>query len=158
MELDLLLKKLMLKVVEVTILNGKSKGEDVLISRLPVMPTDMPFEFKRLQFDVRLAFSMTINKVQGQSLQVCRLNLENTRFAYGQLYVCMFASGKFHKIIHFCARQKSNKYCVCHSTSINNYLQNTQQNIYFFKWHGNVCCTLASVYIYIWCSETIRSN
>ena len=157
MELDMLLKKLMLKVVEATILSGKSKGEDVLISRLPVIPTDMPFEFKRLQFYVRLAFSITINKAQVQSLQ-CQLNPGNQWFAHWQLYVCMFASGKFHKIIHFCARQKSNKYCVCHSTSINNYLQNTQQNIYFFKWHGNVCCTLASVYIYIWCSETIRSN
>ena len=68
MELDLLLKKLMLKVIEATILNGKSKGDDVLIPRLPVIPTDMQFEFKRLEFHVRLAFSMTINKAQGQSL------------------------------------------------------------------------------------------
>ena len=67
----------MLKVIEATILNGKSKGDDVLIPRLPVIPTNMPFEFKRLQFQVRLAFSMTINKAQGQSLQVCRLNLKN---------------------------------------------------------------------------------
>ena len=100
----------MLKFIEVTILNGKSKG-DVLIPRLPVIPTDMPFEFKqeRLQFPVRLAFSMTINKAQRQSLQLCPLNLENPWFAYGQLglYVCMFASGKSHKIIHFSARRKN---------------------------------------------------
>ena len=95
----------MLKVVEAAILNGKSKG-DVFILRLPVIPTDMPFEFKRLQFHVRLAFSMTGNKAQGQSLQVCRLNLENPLFTSGQLYVCMFASGKSHQIIHFCARRK----------------------------------------------------
>ena len=69
-------KKLMLKVIEAAILNGKSKG-DVLIPGLPVIPTHMPFEFKRLQFHVRLAFSMTINKAQGQSLQMCRLNLQN---------------------------------------------------------------------------------
>ena len=67
----------MLKVIETSILNGKSKGDDVLIPRLPVIPTDMPFKFKRLQFHVRLAFSMTINKAQGQSLQVCQLNLKN---------------------------------------------------------------------------------
>ena len=67
----------MFKVIESTILNRKSKGGDVLIPRLPVIPTDMPFDFKRLQFAVRLAVSMTINKAQGQSLQVCRLNLEN---------------------------------------------------------------------------------
>ena len=82
-----MLKKFMLKVIEVTILNSKSKGEDVLIPHFPVTPTDMPSEFKLLQFPVRLAFSMTINKAQGQSLQVCGLNLENPCFAHGQLYV-----------------------------------------------------------------------
>ena len=71
MELDLLLKKLILKVIEATILNGKSKGDDVLIPCLPVIPTDIPFEFKRLQFHIGLAFSMAINKAQGQSFQVC---------------------------------------------------------------------------------------
>ena len=74
MEIDFLFKKIMLKVIEATILNGKSKGENVLILRLPVIPTDMPFEFKRFQFPVRLAFSMTINKAQG---------LENPCFAHG---------------------------------------------------------------------------
>ena len=68
----------MLKVIEATIVNGKSRGEDVLIPRLSVIPADMPIEFKRLQFRVRLAFSITINKAQGQSLQVCRLNHENS--------------------------------------------------------------------------------
>jgi ATP-dependent DNA helicase PIF1 len=47
----------------------------------------MPFEFKSLQFPVRLAFTMTINKAQGQSLQVCGLNSENPWFLHGQLYV-----------------------------------------------------------------------
>jgi ATP-dependent DNA helicase PIF1 len=52
-------------------LNGKFKGEDVLLPRIPMITTDMPFEFKRLLFPVRLAFAMTINKAQGQSLKVC---------------------------------------------------------------------------------------
>ncbi|GFU72657.1 ATP-dependent DNA helicase [Trichonephila clavipes] len=54
----------------------------------------MPFEFKRLQFPVRLAFAMTINKAQGQSLQVCGLNLENPCFSHGQLYVDFSRVGK----------------------------------------------------------------
>ena len=111
-------KKFMLKVIKAAVLNEKSKGEDVLIPRLPVLPIDMLFEYKRLQFPFRLVFSMTNNKAQGQSLQVCGLNFENLCFAHGQLYVYMFASGKSHKIIHFCARWKKN--CVCQSTSINN--------------------------------------
>ncbi|GFT79697.1 ATP-dependent DNA helicase [Trichonephila clavipes] len=87
-------KKMMNNVIEATILTGKFKGEDVLLPRIPMIPTDMPFEFKRLQFPVRLAFAMTINKAQGQSLQVCGLNLENPCFSHGQLYVACSHVGK----------------------------------------------------------------
>ncbi|GFV15902.1 ATP-dependent DNA helicase [Trichonephila clavipes] len=54
----------------------------------------MPFEFKLLQFPERLAFAMTINKAQGQSLQECGLNLENPCFSHGQLYVACSRVGK----------------------------------------------------------------
>ncbi|GFW73038.1 ATP-dependent DNA helicase [Trichonephila clavipes] len=63
-------KKLMNNITEATILNGKHKGEHVLLPRIPMIPTDTPFQFKRLQFPVRLAFAMTTNKAQGQSFQV----------------------------------------------------------------------------------------
>ncbi|GFX62032.1 ATP-dependent DNA helicase [Trichonephila clavipes] len=85
---------MMNNVIEATILTGKFKGEDVLLPRIPMIPTDMPFEFKRLQFPVRLAFAMTINKEQGQSLQVCGLNLDNPCFSHGQLYVACSRVGK----------------------------------------------------------------
>ncbi|GFY26457.1 ATP-dependent DNA helicase PIF1 [Trichonephila clavipes] len=87
-------KKMMNNVIEATILTGKFKGEDVLLPRIPMIPTDMPFEFKHLQFPVRFAFAMTINKAQGQSLQVCGLNLENPCFSHGQLYVACSRVGK----------------------------------------------------------------
>ncbi|GFV93748.1 ATP-dependent DNA helicase [Trichonephila clavipes] len=87
-------KKMMNNVIEATILTGKFKGEDFLLPRIPMIPTDIPFEFKRLQFPVRLAFAMTINKAQGQSLQVCGLNLENPCFSHGQLYVACSRVGK----------------------------------------------------------------
>lgn len=74
-------------VIEATIISGKSKGKDVLIPRIPMIPTDLPFEFKRVQFPVRLAFAITINKAQGQSLSFAGLNLENPCFSHGQLYV-----------------------------------------------------------------------
>ncbi|XP_026820637.1 uncharacterized protein LOC113559211 [Rhopalosiphum maidis] len=59
-----------------------------------MIPTDVPFEFKRLQFPVRLAFAMTINKSQEQSLSVCGINLENPCFSHGQLYVACSRVGK----------------------------------------------------------------
>ena len=41
-----------------------------------MIPTDMSFQFKRLQFPIRLAFAITINKAQGQSLELCGLHLD----------------------------------------------------------------------------------
>ena len=78
----------------------------------------MLFEFKRLQFPIRLAFAMTINKSQGQSLKVCGLNLENPCFSHGQLYVACSRVGRpsalfvlapdnktknifYHKVLHW---------------------------------------------------------
>ncbi|XP_049826254.1 uncharacterized protein LOC126266393 [Aethina tumida] len=90
----LAIKKLLNNVIEATILKGKYKGEDVLIPSIPMIPTVVPFEFKRLQFPVRLAFAMTINKSQGQSLSVCGINLENPCFSHGQLYVACSRIGK----------------------------------------------------------------
>jgi ATP-dependent DNA helicase PIF1 len=65
---------MMNNIIEATILNGKFKGEDVLFPRIPMIPTDMSFEFKRLQFPVR--------------------NLENPCFSHGQLYVACSRVGK----------------------------------------------------------------
>ncbi|XP_050062981.1 uncharacterized protein LOC126552333 [Aphis gossypii] len=44
----LAIKRLMPNLIEATILTGKAKGEFILISRIPLIPTDMPFEFKQL--------------------------------------------------------------------------------------------------------------
>lgn len=90
----LVVKKLMNNIIEATILTSRFRGEDVLLPRIPMIPSDMPFDFKRLQFPVRLAFAMTINKAQGQSLQVCGLNLQNPCFSHGQLYVACSRVGK----------------------------------------------------------------
>ena len=64
-------KKLMTNIIEAKILTGPLKGEDILLPRIPMILTDMSFQFKRLQFPIRLAFAITINKAQGQSLEFC---------------------------------------------------------------------------------------
>jgi ATP-dependent DNA helicase PIF1 len=82
---------MMNNIIEATILNGKFKGEDVLLPRIPMIPTDISFKFKRLQFPVRLASAMAIKKAQGQ---LCGLGLENPCFSHGQLYVACSRLGK----------------------------------------------------------------
>ena len=86
----MVVKQLLPHVIEATILTGVGKGEDVFIPRIPVnavIPSDLPFEFKRLQFPIKLSYAMTINKAQGQSLKITGLELTSPCFSHGQLYV-----------------------------------------------------------------------
>ncbi|XP_026682517.1 substance-K receptor-like [Diaphorina citri] len=43
--------------------------------------------FKRVQFPIKLCFAMTINKAQGQTLNVAGIDLREDCFSNGQLYV-----------------------------------------------------------------------
>ncbi|CAM1327328.1 Uncharacterised protein r2_g3635 [Pycnogonum litorale] len=83
----LIVKKMMPHLLEAQIMTGPGKNETVFIPRIPLIPPDMPFEFKRLQFPVRVSFAMSINKAQGQSLKVTGLHLLQPCFSHGQLYV-----------------------------------------------------------------------
>ncbi|GFW65223.1 ATP-dependent DNA helicase [Trichonephila clavipes] len=74
-------------ILGATILAGVGKGNSVIIPQIPIIPTDLPFQFKRVQFPVKLSFAVTINKVQGQTLKVAGVYLENQCFSQGQLYV-----------------------------------------------------------------------
>lgn len=74
-------------VVQATIITGSAKGETVLIPRIPIIPTNLPFQFKRLQFPLKVAFSISINKSQGQTLKVAGIHLGTPCFSHGQLYV-----------------------------------------------------------------------
>jgi len=48
---------------------GMEKGENVLNPWIPVIVTDLSFQFQRLQFFLKAAFEMTVNKAQGQTLK-----------------------------------------------------------------------------------------
>ena len=74
-------------VIEAIIITGCGSGETVLIPRIPLIPSDYPFDFKRLQFPLKLCFAITINKCQGQTLKVAGVDLREDCFSHGQLYV-----------------------------------------------------------------------
>ena len=74
-------------ILEATIISGEHTGEKVIIPRIPICPKGYPFEFKRIQFPVKVCFAMTINKSQGNTLKHCGLALDNACFSHGQFYV-----------------------------------------------------------------------
>ena len=74
-------------ILEAEIISGEYKGEKVIIPRIPICPKGYPFEFKRIQFPVKVCFAMTINKSQGNTLKKVGLALDNACFSHGQFYV-----------------------------------------------------------------------
>lgn len=81
------IKSLRGNIIEATILTGPAAGETAFIPRIPMIPSDLPFQFKRLQFPIKTCFAMTISKAQGQSFNVVGVDLRSDCFAHGQLYV-----------------------------------------------------------------------
>ena len=83
------------------ILTGPKEGDITYIHRIPLINDDDDWiRFKRLQFPLRHAYAMTINKVnnnclltfdicesQGQSIKHMGLMLSRPCFSHGQLYV-----------------------------------------------------------------------
>ncbi|XP_003249039.1 uncharacterized protein LOC100570111 [Acyrthosiphon pisum] len=104
-------------VIQSTIIKGNFKEEEVLIPRIPIIPTDIQFQFKRIQFPVRLAFAMTISKSQGQSLEVCGINLEFPCFSDGQLYVASSRVGKPSLLFIFAPENKTKN--IVHQNALN---------------------------------------
>jgi len=74
------------KVLQYRIISKGRRFRDkvVLIPRIRLSPNaeTLPVPLKRLQFLVRLAFAMTINKSQGQSVEHVGINLQTSVFSH----------------------------------------------------------------------------
>lgn len=69
--------------INVTILMECREGEEVIIPRahLNSSNADMPFSFLSTQLSHRVAFAMSINESQGQTLSVSGIHLDESYFS-----------------------------------------------------------------------------
>jgi hypothetical protein len=86
--------------IECKLITGSRAGDVVLLSRIDIISDgeyELPICLRRRQFPLRLAFSMTINKSQGQSLDRVGVYLKTPCFNHGQFYVaisrCKYRAG-----------------------------------------------------------------
>ena len=88
------------RVMEIRLISGTHAGETHFIPRIKIMSeeADIPFPLCRQQFPVRLAFCMSINKAQGQSLQNVGLDFRSAVFTHGQFYVAVSRAMSVHRI------------------------------------------------------------
>ena len=74
--------------------------QNVIIPRIKPASSDinLPFILEQCQFPVRLAYSMTINEVQGQIFDKVGIYLPIPMLSYGQLYVALIKTRSFKDI------------------------------------------------------------
>ena len=89
----IILNRIQPHVLDCTVISGDPKfsGNRVLIPRISLTPSNEapPIPLCQRQFPVCLAFAMTINKSQGQSVKHVGLDLQSAVFSHGQLYVAL---------------------------------------------------------------------
>ena len=98
----LIVEEMGARFISATVTSGSESyiGKKVFIPKMKLQPSNhnLPFQFERLQFPLKLCFSMTINKSQGQSFSTVGIYLTDPVFAHGQLYVAFSRATAFSNI------------------------------------------------------------
>ena len=84
----MIVRQMYTNIIEAEIINGPGKGKIIAIPRITLIE-ELHKEgttLRRPQFPVKVAYAMTIDKSQGQSLERVGLYLITEYFAHGQLY------------------------------------------------------------------------
>ncbi len=86
------------------IIGGAHVGNIVNILRITMTTnhSKWPFTLQRRQFPLQLAFAMTINKVQGQTMKTVGIYLPEPIFTHDQLYVAMSRATCVNDVFVFC--------------------------------------------------------
>ena len=94
-------------VIELAVLTGPGKGDRLLLPRIwmeVAADSGLGFSFRRLQFPLKVAFGMTVNRCQGQTKRCVGVYLPQSVFTHGQLYVALSRVGSADGIEVFCPK------------------------------------------------------
>lgn len=100
--------------VECEVICGTFVGTRHFIPRIECCPTDsrLPFKLIRKQMPLQICYAMTINKSQGQSLEMVGLFLPKSVFTHGQLYVAISRVTSPTGLKVFIDDEKGNSTCI----------------------------------------------
>jgi ATP-dependent DNA helicase PIF1 len=100
-------------VIEVRLMGGDRDGKTAFIPQITLCPSQnnltFAFKLKRRQLPVQLAYAMSINKAQGQTVNKIGLYLLSPVFSHGQLYVAFSQATKLENIFVYLPKENKTK-------------------------------------------------
>jgi hypothetical protein len=88
------------------------KNKVLILPRIPLRygGKTFPFELTRLQFPLKLAFALTINRAQGQSASKCGILLPQNVWTHGQIYVAFSRCGNPNNVFVWAEQSQFEEY------------------------------------------------